>query len=253
MKAIIIAAGKGSRLKEMTKDTPKCLLTVKGKTILDYQLQSFSANGIIDISLVKGYCQQKLSYPNIKYYLNEDYENNNILVSLMCARQDMDTDFIASYSDIIFEEHVVQSLLKSKDAISIVVDTDFKKHYLQREGHPLDEAEKVLFDDKEYVNDIGKKLTQPRGNTGEFIGMMKCTQEGAQVFRRYFQKASLEFSGRAFMKAKVFEQAYLTDFILYLTQQGVKVKCVLIQGGWQEIDVIYDLNKAREVYERSTI
>jgi len=73
MKAIIIAAGYASRLRPITNDKPKCMLEIKGKTILEHQLDAFNANGITDISVIKGYKKKAINYPRLKYYINDNY------------------------------------------------------------------------------------------------------------------------------------------------------------------------------------
>ena len=79
MKAIIIAAGLGSRLGNLTNDKPKCLLEVAGKSLLQHQIDTLKSCGITNISVIKGYKKEKINYPGLKYYINDDYQNNNIL------------------------------------------------------------------------------------------------------------------------------------------------------------------------------
>jgi len=67
VKAIIIAAGQSSRLMPITDSKPKCMLEIKGKTILQHQLDAFNANGITDISVIKGYKKEAINYPGLKY------------------------------------------------------------------------------------------------------------------------------------------------------------------------------------------
>ena len=94
MKAIIIAAGMGTRLNPLTNERPKCMLKLNGKTILQHQLDVFHANGITDISLIKGYKKETIDYAGLKYYINDNYKNNNILNSLFYAEKEMDDDLI---------------------------------------------------------------------------------------------------------------------------------------------------------------
>ena len=86
-KALIIAAGLGSRLKGHTKNLPKCMLDFGGKTLLQRQLDSYKKCGIQDISLIKGYKKEKINYKGIKYFENTDYKNNNILNSIFYAEK----------------------------------------------------------------------------------------------------------------------------------------------------------------------
>ena len=192
MKAIIIAAGLGIRLNPLTNDKPKCMLEIKGKTILQHQLDAFHANGITDISIIKGYKKEGIDYAGLKYYVNDNYRNNNILNSLFYAEKEMNNEFIASYSDIIFGEDVVGKLKESDGDIAIVVDVDWKGYYEERTEHPINEAENVIFDADNNVVEIGKIVSNKRAVDGEFIGMLKCTKRGAKIFKKYFHKANTE-------------------------------------------------------------
>src|SRR5262245_32680028 len=91
MRAIIIGAGRGRRLMPTTADTPKCFAEVQGKRILDWALQALYANGIRDICFIGGYRIDKVraDYPSFTFRHNTDWENNNILASLMCAEDMM--------------------------------------------------------------------------------------------------------------------------------------------------------------------
>jgi len=246
--AIIIAAGVSSRLKDLTKEKPKCLLAINGKSILDYQLDAYRHNNIDDISLVKGFQKEKIDLPGIQYFINDNYLNNNILNSLMYAESKMNSEFLASYSDIIFTKDTVKKLLECEDELSILVDTDWKKNYVDRKSHPCEEAEKVIFDENQFVRSIGKNL-EDDDDIGEFIGMLKCNANGAELFKKYFYQAKEQFNGQPFINAVNFEKAYITDMLQYMVNQGEKVKCVCIQGGWQEIDTVEDFNKAKERME----
>lgn len=251
MDAIIIAAGKGSRLKDLTEDIPKCLLEIGGKTILQRQIDAYRENGISSLSIVKGYLAHKIEIPEVRYFLNDDYQNNNILNSLMYAEDAMKDAFIASYSDILFESSIVQRLQESNGDIVAVVDADWTAAYQGRTEHPLAEAENVVMNADGNVERIGKALTSTEDDVFlEFIGMFKCTRSGAQVFREYFHKAKKEFQGKPFVRAKSFQQAYITDFFQYLTDNGVPVQCLVIERGWQEVDVLQDVERAQKTFQR---
>jgi choline kinase len=251
MKAIIIAAGMGIRLNPMTNDKPKCMLEIKGKTILQHQLDVFHANGITNISIIKGYKKEEINYAGLKYYINDNYRNNNILNSLFYAEKEMGDEFIASYSDILFSDDVVKSAIESGGDIAIVVDVDWKGYYEERTEHPIEEAENVIFDADNNVVEIGKIVSNKRTVDGEFIGMLKCTKKGAEIFKEYFHKAKNEFYGKPFIRAKTFGAAYLTDFIQYLVNNGIEVKCMTIERGWIEIDTVQDFERAEKKYNET--
>ena len=86
-KALIVAAGLGSRLKKHTENLPKCMLDFGGQTLLQRQLNAYKKNEINDISLIKGYKKEKINYKEIKYFENTDFKNNNILNSIFYAEK----------------------------------------------------------------------------------------------------------------------------------------------------------------------
>lgn len=243
MKAIIIAAGIGSRMKTLTSDRPKCMLEFDGKTLLQYQMDTLRRCGIDRIAVIKGYRKEKIDYHDLIYYVNDNYKNNNILHSLFYAKEEMSDEFIAIYSDIIYDKQVVGQLLNSKEDISIVVDVDWRAYYKDRADHSIDEAENVIFDSNNMLLKIGKRLSDKNEVHGEFIGMMRCTTKGAKIFREHFHNLKNLYPGRPFQKASVFEQAYLTDMLQDLVDSSISVNCVVIKGGWKEIDTIQDYER----------
>jgi len=246
MKAIIIAAGMGSRLNHLTNDKPKCMLELKGKTLLQHQIESLRGAGIDRIALIRGYKKEMINYPDLIYYLNDNYQNNNILHSLFYAEEEMNEDFIAVYSDIFYDKDIVQRLLGSKEDISIVVDIDWRGYYEGRSDHPIEQAENVIFDADNKVVKIGKVLPDKAAVHGEFIGMMKCSKKGASIFKRYFKRLKQIYSGKPFQRAPIFEKAYLTDIFQDMADCGVKINCVIIERGWSEIDTVQDYERVLE-------
>jgi len=249
MKAIILAAGVGSRMQHLTENLPKCMLKFGGKTLLKRQIDTLTSCGITEVSVIKGYMQEKINYPGLKYYVNDNYENNNILNSLFYAEEEMDDEVILSYSDILYEKQVVERLLESRKDISILVDIEWREYYKNRTDHPIVEAENVIFDAENRVIEIGKILTQKHDVHGEFIGMMKLTKRGADIFRRNFHRAKDLFWGKPFVRAATFEKAYLTDMLQDLVSMGIDVHCVIIERGWREIDTVEDYQNALKVFK----
>lgn len=252
MKAIIIAAGIGARLKPLTDDKPKCMLQLAGKPLIEHQTDILRSLGISDISIIKGYRQEKINFSNssFNYYLNENYRENNILESLFCAEPEIRGEVIILYSDIIFKRAVVENLLESKKKISIVVDVNWKANYVDRRDHPIEEAESVIFDDKGYVQKIGKMFNVDKNLvSGEFIGMLKLCGEGANTLKRFYHQSRKKYQSGPFQKAVTLSQAYLTDMIQELVDNSVKVFCVKINNGWKEIDTMEDFKNAVRFYK----
>ncbi len=243
-KALIIAAGLGSRLKKHTENLPKCMLDFGGKTLLQRQLDAYKKCGVKDISLIRGYKKEKINYKGIKYFENTDYKNNNILNSIFYAEKVINGNIIISYSDILFDSYVVERTLNSDHDISVVVDIDWRGYYVGRKDHPISEAENVIFNSNNEVEKIGKINTGNEEVHGEFIGMIKLSNRGTEIFKEHFHRLKKIYWNKPFQRAKIFQKAYLTDFIQELVDIGIKVHCVIIESGWKEIDTVEDYKKA---------
>ena len=249
-KALIIAAGLGSRLKKHTVNLPKCMLDFGGKTLLERQLEAYRKCGVTNISLVRGYKKEKINYKGLRYFENTDYRNNNILNSIFYAEKIIDGNIIISYSDILFEPLVVKRALESNHDISVVVDIDWRGYYVGRKDHPIAEAENVIFNSNNEVEKIGKINTGKEEVHGEFIGMIKLTNRGAKIFKQHFHRLKKIYWNKPFQRAKTFQKAYLTDMMQELVDIGVKVHCIIIESGWKEIDTVEDYKKALDGFKR---
>ena len=252
MKAIIIAAGPGKRLLPFTKNKPKCMLEVGGKTILERALEALRENGVTDIVMVKGYRKDTINYPDIKCYYNANYLENNILASLFCVEKEMKAGFIFSYSDILYEAGVVKALLQSNEDISLVIDKDWAQRYKGRTLHPVDEAELVVVEDGRVV--IISKFMNPDIAYGEFTGLANFTKKGAEILiRNYKRLRTSQWCGfkefHRFHDAVSIDKAYLTDMLQELIDRGYPIYNVDINGGYFEIDTPQDLEIARKIWK----
>ena len=247
MKAIIIGAGRGIRLMPETEGIPKCMMDgVGGQRVLDWILDSLAHAGIDDVVFIGGYQMKRVlqAYPHLRFYHNTEWPNNNILESLMYAAPEMDTAFVASYSDIVYRGSAAQRLMASNAEVALVVDRDWRKSYVGRTLHPESQAEKVVVKDG-HVLEIGKHLPS-EGAYGEFIGLVKFSQRAARLMRDHYRQIRDDYLTHPFHKAPDIRLAYLTDMIQELIDLGVRVEPVDIWGDWDELDTPQDLARARQ-------
>ena len=108
MNAIILAAGKGERLRPLTDNRPKCLVKLFGKSILEWQIESFQNLGITDITVVTGYLSDLINFPSVKIIKNNKFNTTNMLETLFCAETSFTNSTIISYGDIIFESSILK-------------------------------------------------------------------------------------------------------------------------------------------------
>ncbi len=247
MKAIIVAAGPSSRLMPITSEIPKCLLAVGGKTILERALEALRENGIEKIAVVRGYRSHLVNYPNVTYYENPKFKENNILRSLFYAEREMDDDFIFSYSDIVYSSELVAKLIEREADIALTVDVDWLHAYEGRTLHPISEAELVKVEDGKVVK-IGKGVVRPDEAHGEFIGLAKFTRSGAEAMKTAYHRVAEERPAFPFQRAASLEKAYITDMIQELIDNGQPVQSIDIEGGWMEIDTPQDLERSRRLF-----
>ena len=240
MRPIIIGAGRGSRLKAMTDNQPKCYATVGGRRILDWTLDAFAGAGLGDPVFVGGYQIDliRADYPRFAFRHNADWPNNNILLSLFHAEQDMADGFVCSYADILFRDTVVRDALDHPGDIVLCVDTCWRDRYADRSQHPEEDAEKAsVAGDR--VTRVHRGMPSAEAD-GEYIGVAKFAPRGAALLREHFHRVHRDHAGRPWREAKVFEKAYLILLFQEMIEHGVPVRFVPTHGDYMEIDTEED-------------
>ncbi len=249
MKAIIIAAGMGSRLEHHTEDRPKCMVEVAGRSILDHQLDALRKNNVDDIHIIRGYLAEKLVVPGATYYENKDFRSNNILFSLFHAADAMNGPFLTTYSDIVYTADVVRAAINSPHDINLIVDRQWHTAYEGRHDHPPEQAELAEVDpDTNLVRAVGKQVGTENA-LGEFIGLACGTEKGGHQLRDGFEDVRAKLGDdEPFHAATLFRKAYLTDLFMELIARGIPVGCTPIDGNWREIDTVEDLARVNADY-----
>jgi len=246
MKAIIIAAGSSSRLEKLTESLPKGLLEINGQTIIQRQIEFLRTSGINDIVIVTGPNAHCFDFKDITYVHDHNYEQHDVLGSLMVARNFMYDGFIMLYSDIVFDESVLKSILNFKGKIGIGVDMDWEKKYEKRTEHPAIEADNVLINNGKVLQ-IKKNMANEMKNEklGEFIGIMCLSSKGAKNLVRIYERLKKNQEG-LFQNAPSLKKAYLTDMLQELIDLNFNVEPIICNGTWCEIDTPQDLEIARK-------
>ncbi len=243
MRAIIAAAGMGTRLRPHTELVPKCMLPVRGRPILDWVLEALNKAGIESVAVVRGHGKDFLKRPGLEYYENCRFAKTNMLYSLFCAELAMEEGFVFSYSDILYGTTLVKKLLEGPGEVKVICDRAWLARYEGRMAHPLEEAELIHAPGGEVLR-IGKAVVGRDEARGEFIGLAHFTSEGARQFRELYHELDARFDGRPgqpFQEAKSFKKAYMTDIFQEMADRGFSVKTVDVESGWIEVDTEEDL------------
>jgi len=254
MRGIIIAAGAGNRMGALTAERPKCMLPVADRPLLDWTMDSMRAAGCREFVVVTGYQQERIPESGFRRVENADYENNNILHSLMCAREFIEGPVMVSYSDIWVEPAIHVRLAEAPGEIIAAVDRDWIPYYEGRTEHPVAEAENMFLDTSGAVVSAGKHLRpEDAGDLlcGEFLGLWRMTAEGSARFRQAFETIDGELQPTTpFQQAAEWRRAYITDMVQYLINQGSRIDTALIDRGWAELDTAQDYERLPEIAAR---
>ena len=255
MKAIILAAGIGSRLYPITKSKPKCLVELFGKSIIEHQIDIFRKCGINEIIIVRGYLSEMINFDGIKYYDNPNYETTNMVETLFCAQDELNDSVIVSYGDIIFEKKILESLISSNFDLSVIIDKNWKQLWEQRFKNPLDDAESLILDPNGLILELGQKVSSYEKICGQYIGLMKFQGNDLEFIRSFYQNAKeISKNGKNPLNPEIsFEKSYMTDFLNSLIKNGKKIHSVEVHGGWLELDSISDLELYKQLDKTKTL
>ena len=233
LKALILAAGLGSRLSPITDDRPKSLVPVNGKPILLNQIDCLLANGIIDITVISGYRADVLEsavntrHKGINIIESVDYASTNNMYSAYLARGAMaGSPFLMMNADVFFDACVIEALLKFSHEDAIVTDI----------GTYLEESMKVVEKDGRLV-EISKQIPPERA-LGSSIDVYKFSPAGGKAF---FDKCAEYIEQRG--ELKKWSEVALNDI---LPSQDFRA-CPLA-GRWFEIDDLDDLKAAEALF-----
>ena len=255
MKAIILAAGEGKRLRPLTNKTPKCLVNLFGKSLLQWQIETFRSCQIDDISVVTGYRSELINLPELKIFQNKKFETTNMVESLFCASQELSEQTIVSYGDIIFEKKVLDKLIQSKADFSVIVDKNWKRYWEIRFDNPLNDVESLKIDTDDNITSIGQKTQKIDEIEGQYIGLMKFQNAGLEKIKKFYEKTKSQSTNNSnpLNPLVSFQQSFMTDFLQGLINDGCKLKAVEIENGWLELDTINDYNKYTELYSKNKL
>lgn len=247
MKVIIIAAGSATRLGKLTEKKPKGLLEINGKSILERQIELFKKNNIDEIIIITG-PHKEFGICDVTYVEDTNYQNHDVLGSLMAAKEFLHGDVLTCYSDILFDDIILKQILNFNGDIGIPIDLDWEKNYVNRIQHPKSEADNVLLNNKKIIQ-IKKNISLSSNDEkiGEFLGPVIFSEIGSKNFVKKYSELKKTHNGN-FHNAVSLSKAYLTDMIQELIDENVKVEPIFINGKWIEIDTSEDLAKAQKLF-----
>ncbi|AXE64011.1 nucleotidyltransferase family protein [Hyphomonas polymorpha PS728] len=230
MKAILLSAGRGSRLLPLTESRPKCLLPVQETTLLGYQLNTLEAAGIRDVTVVTGFLPDLVEAELAgrsgplkgSPFFNPFFQVADNLASCWMVRERMDDDFLLINGDTLFKLDLIEKVIAAP-AAPILVTID------QKESYDLDDMKVTLSGTS--LTAIGKTLL-PSETDAESIGILRFKGSGPMFFRSKLEQM---------MRTQDGVQAWFLKAINAIASTEGGVETVLIKGHrWAEVDTVAD-------------
>lgn len=237
MKAIILAAGLGSRLRPITDSIPKCMVSVNGKPIIYKQISNLLDNGFKeeDIFVVGGYKAEILEeylnskFPNVKFVNNARYAETNNMYSLYLAMKEIGEDaFLLMNADVFCDSSVITGLMANEVENAIAVD---KTQYLE-------ESMKVCVSADNTITHISKTISK-EDHYAVSIDVYKISKDGADKLKAIVKD---------FIEIQKDENSW-TEVALDLIFDSCMFKPYIIDGNWVEIDNHEDLKLAESLFK----
>lgn len=251
MRAIILAAGQGTRLRPITDHVPKCLVELEGVSLLERQVRTLRSAGIMDITVVGGYRADQLIERGYNVIVNENFATTNMVATLFCAREAMrgDSDLIISYGDIVYERRVLDALCACTAEVCVVVDVEWRWYWELRFDNPLEDAETLKLARDGRILELGKRPRSYDEVKGQYIGLIKVRKDMIDRLIELYEG----MDRRATYDGKTFDNMYMTSFLQHLIHQGWDVRSVPVRNGWLEVDRVADLHLYTELIGRGEL
>ncbi len=247
MKAIILAAGQGTRLKKYTENLPKGMLSFMGKTIIERQIELYRGSNIKDIIIVTGYASDKINYEGVHYYHNEKYADTNMVESLMCAKDEFTDDVIVSYSDILFEKRLLEEMMANKEEFACAVDYSWKEYWKKRYGRVDFDTESLAINEESSITGLGLENPPIEDISARYIGLLRFSKGGLKCITNIMNDAYEKYEDKPWQQSgKTIRKAYMTDLLNAIIVSGRKVKAVGFDHGWIEFDTNEDYERAMD-------
>ena len=246
MKAIILAAGMGTRLGKYTENLPKCMLNFNGKSLIQQQVETLQKAGINDISIVRGYNADKIQIPDVKYYHNPDYATTNMVETLFCAEKELDSndDVLVCYADILYEPKILQKVMESKAEVGVTVDEAYWEYWQARSDTPEEDMESLIIKDGKIVELGNTKCTREEAHV-RYVGLIKFSKIGVQKLKEVYHQNKQQYYhlDQPWLRSKSFKKAYMTCILQTLINAGQEVEPIITSRGWLEFDTVEDYEK----------
>ena len=225
----------------MTRQKPKCLTMLAGKTLLEWQIEALTSAGVTEIGIVTGYLAQHIQVPNAHYFHNSRWNETNMVFSLEMADVWLRTSpVLVSYGDIFYSPEPVETLINTKNDIALTYDPNWLNLWKKRFGDPLLDAETFKVNSDSILQDIGQTPATVSEVDGQFMGLLHFRPGGWLQVQRILEN----------LCTKKREALDSTSLLRLLILQGQRIAAIPSPESWGEIDSEEDLQAYQELLEQ---
>jgi L-glutamine-phosphate cytidylyltransferase len=242
--AILLGAGRGSRLDIERGTDPKWMLEVEGQSLAQHLVNVLHAHDVAEVLLVRGALGGTVLSPSVAYA--DVFGSPNMVHTLHEVRDYVRGDVIIGYCDLLLEPRVVRTLLAYKGEAGVVVDRRWLSLFSLRDDDPLSIAESCRLAAGRLV-EIGQPIVSGVVPEAQYVGLMRFSGPMFAELMRLYDELKAETAGRPWRHARNFEAAYFTDFLQEAVERGLPIDAICIEGGWLEFDTPRDLALARRL------
>jgi len=228
MRAVILAAGRGSRMAQLGEERPKCLVELEGRPLIERQIAALRRGGVDEIGVVRGYRAEMIDFPGLSYFANERWAETNMVMSLAAAAPWLRSGpVIVSYADIFYRADLVRGLAGAAGQLVISYDRAWRRLWTRRFADPLADAETFRMDAAGQLLEIGGKTTRIEDIEGQYMGLLKFTPPAWTVIE--------ELLGT--LDAPIRDRLDMTGLLRrLLAGKNLPIGTFATDGQWGEID-----------------
>ena len=245
MRALILAAGRGSRMGQLGDDRPKCLVELEGKPLIERQIAALRGGGMEEIGIVRGYRAEMIEFSGVCYFANERWAQTNMVTSLAAAAAWLRAGpVIVSYADIFYRTELVRGLARAPGQLVISYDRAWRDLWTRRFADPLADAETFRMNTAGQLQEIGGKTTRIEDIEGQYMGLFKFTPSAWSAVEELLSK--LDSATR--------DRLDITGLLRrLLAGQKVPISTFGTDGQWGEIDNAEDVALYRNMVRNGEI
>jgi L-glutamine-phosphate cytidylyltransferase len=240
MRAVILAAGRGSRLGPLTEGRPKCLVKLADTPLVELQTNALRRGGVSEIGIVCGYQAQMLRLPDVTYFHNSRWSETNMVTSLLTAADWLLSEpTIISYGDIFYPHVLVRDLIQTTGDIVIAFDRQWRSLWSRRFIDPLVDAETFRTNGSGRLLEIGGKTCNIEEITGQYIGLFKLTPTAWRAIETLLQT----------MGSVARDRLDMTGLFSALLRRDFPIQTLGTDRPWGEVDTLGDLALYEDMIE----